>query len=112
MSTTHILEKNKLLIRRFYEDCLNPGNLDLLTELIADDFVASPGEKGSSEFVNSLAALRSGFPDIHFEIEDLIGEGDRVAVRWKFQATHSGPFAGTAASQARVTQTANVIYPI
>ncbi|MFD2270741.1 ester cyclase [Undibacterium arcticum] len=104
--------KNKLLVRRLYEDCINPGNLDLLTELIADDFIGSRGEKGPSEFANTIAALRNGFPDVQFEVEDLIAEGDRVAARWKFQATHSGPFAGVAASQVQVTQTANVIYQI
>lgn len=112
MSTTHALEKNKLLVRRLYEDCFNTGNLDVLRELITDDFIVSPGEKEASEFASSIVALRNGFPDVRFEIEDLFGEGDRIAVRWMFQATHRGPFAGAAASLARVTQTANVLYQI
>ncbi|SDY47749.1 Predicted ester cyclase [Collimonas sp. OK242] len=112
MSTTHVIENNKLLIRRLYEDCINQGKLGLLTELVADDFVGSPGEQGAAEFARGIAAVRTGFPDVQFELEDLIAEGDRVAVRWRFQATHGGPFAGRVASHARVTQTANVIFQI
>ena len=112
MSTTHLIENNKLLVRRLYEDCINRGRPELLAQLIAEEFMASPGEKGASEFANGIAAVRKGFPDVRFEIEDLVAEGDRVAVRWTFRGTHGGPFAGTAASQASVTQTANVIFQI
>lgn len=112
MSTTHLIENNKLLIRRLYEDCINRGNLGLLTELIADDFVGSPGAQGAAEFAKGVTAVRNGFPDVLFEVEDLIAEGDRVAVRWTFRATHGGPFAGKPASHARVTQTGNVFFQI
>lgn len=110
MSGTYTIEQNKQLVRRLYEDCFNPGNLELVAQLLADDFVGSRGERGPSEFTNAIVALRKGFPDIHFEIEDLIAEGDQVVVRWKFQATHTGPFAGIAPSRKQVLQTALVMY--
>ncbi|WP_211453175.1 ester cyclase [Collimonas antrihumi] len=103
MSTTHVIENNKLLVRRLYEDCINRGNLALLTELISDEFVGSPGAQGAAEFGKGIAAVRNGFPDVQFEVEDLIAEGDRVAVRWTFRGTHGGPFAGRAASHVPVT---------
>lgn len=106
------LKNNKLLVRRLYEDCINPGKTELLAQHIADDFVGSPGDKGRAEFVSTTVALRTGFPDVRFEIEDLIAEGDRVAVRWKFQATHMGAFMGVPPSRKRVTQTGNVIYQV
>lgn len=112
MSTTYSNDENKSLVRRLYEECINTGDLDLLGELIADDFIVSPGEKGLVEFAQSIGAVRSGFPDVQFEIDDLFAEGDRVAVRWTFHATHSGDFAGLKESNARVTQTGNVIYQI
>lgn len=112
MSDTLALEKNKLLVRSLYEDCFNTGNLEVMTELIADDFIVNPGGKDASEFARSIVALRNGFPDIRFQIEDLFGEGDRIAVRWMFEATHRGPFAGAAPSLTRVTQTGNVLYQI
>lgn len=112
MSTTYNSDENKNLVRRLYEVCINTGDLDLLRALISDDFIVSPGEKGRAEFGQSIAAVLSGFPDVRFEIDDLFAEEDRVAVRWTFHATHSGTFAGMKASNARVTQTANVIFQI
>lgn len=106
------LKNNKQLVRRLYEDCINPGKVELLAQYIADDFVGSPGDKGPAEFISTIVALRTGFPDVRFEIEDLIAEGDRVALRWKFQATHMGAFVGVPPSRKRVTQTGTVIYQV
>ena len=109
---TSQLDSNKQLVRRLYEDCLNTGKTELLTELLADDFIGSRGEKGPAEFAHTVAMLRDGFPDLKFQVEDLIAEDDRVAARWSMQATHTGPFVGFAASGKPVTQTAIVIYRV
>jgi predicted ester cyclase len=37
-------------------------------------------------------SLQYSFPDKHFEIEDVIAEGDKVVLRWRFSGTHEGPF--------------------
>jgi predicted ester cyclase len=109
---TDNIEHNKALVRRLYEECLTTGNLTLLPELLSPDFTGNRGEKGPAEFAATVNTLRAGFPDVVFVVEDLIAEGDRVAARWSFTATHAGPFAGQPASHRRVTQTANVIYQV
>ena len=38
--------------------------------------------------------LRQGFPDIHYTVEDMIGEGDRLVARWSTKGTHKGEFMG------------------
>jgi predicted ester cyclase len=98
------------VIHELYEAGFNQGRLELLDRLCAPDFLACPGDKGLAAFAQGVVAVRTGFPDVRFEIEDLFGAGDRVAVRWRFEATHAGPFQGHAATGRRVTQTANVIY--
>ncbi|MES2070112.1 MAG: ester cyclase [Pseudomonadota bacterium] len=110
MLTTQTQDKNKLLVRRLYEECFNTGKLELLHELLGEDFIGSRGERGPAEFAATLAGLYQGFPDVRFTVEDLFAEGDRVAVRWSFQASHRGPFAGVAASHAQVAQTGIAIY--
>ncbi len=107
-----VLHRNKPLIQRLYRDCTNTGNLKLTNELISEDFVGTRGEKGPAGFATTIANLRLGFPDVHFTLEDLVAEGDRVVARWKMQGTHLGPFAGFPATQKPVTQTAMVIYQI
>ncbi|WP_198115610.1 ester cyclase [Massilia rhizosphaerae] len=106
------VEMNKALVRSLYEDCINGRDLDRLDMLIAPDFTGARGERGPREFRATIEAVLTGFPGVRFEVHDLIGEGDRVAVRWTFRAVHGGRFAGIQPSNAEVTQEGNVIYQL
>jgi steroid delta-isomerase-like uncharacterized protein len=112
MSVNQTAETNKQLVRRLYEECLNPGKMELIAQFVADDYVSPRGEKGPSGFANPNILLRQGFPDIQYTLEDLIAEGDRVAVRWKWQGTHKGPFGGFQASQKQLTNEGMAIFQI
>jgi steroid delta-isomerase-like uncharacterized protein len=48
---------------------------------------------------------RSAFSDIEDIVEDMIGEGDRVATRWTLRVTHTGEFRGIPATGKRITIT-------
>jgi steroid delta-isomerase-like uncharacterized protein len=90
-------EQNKRLMRRGIEEVWNKGNLAVVDDLIAGDFVghSPPDEHHGPEGVKQyFAMLRAAFPDIHFTIEDQIAEDDRVVTRWTARATHTGPFKG------------------
>lgn len=107
-------DANKQVIRRLYEDCINPGQLDLVGPLVSDDYVGPRGERGPSGFTATLTSLRTGFPDIHFTIDDLIAEADKVTIRWTGHATHGGTFVGPygtfPATGKRLTNTGIAIY--
>lgn len=105
-------EYNKNLVRSLYEDCINARNLDRLETLIARDFTGPGGERAPAGFRGTIERVVTGFPAVRFEIQDLFGEGDKVAIRWTFRAIHAGPFAGLAPSHAEVTQEGNVIYQL
>src|SRR5262249_41450532 len=49
---------------------------------------------GRAAFLIPIEALREGFPDIHYTLEDLLAEGDKVAVRWHWKGTHRATFHG------------------
>lgn len=91
-------ERNKAGFRRVYEEGLNGGNLAVADELIDPEFLdreAHPGENRGPESLRQLITmLRTAFPDLHFEIEDLIAEGDTVAGRLIMNGTHEGPLMG------------------
>lgn len=106
------VEYNKELVRALYEDHINSARLDELERLIAPDFVGARGERGPREFRATIEAVLTGFPGVRFEIHDLFGEGDRVACRWTFRASHAGSFVGLPPSHAEVTQEGNVIYQL
>ena len=113
MSTTMTtVDHNKALVRALYEDCINNRKLDQLDTIIAPNFVGTRGEQGVAEFRTIIEAVLTGFPGVRFEIHDLFGEGDKVAARWTYRASHQGHFAGLAPSAVEVTQEGNVIYQI
>lgn len=45
-------------------------------------------------FKESISAVRAAFPDLHTEIEELVEEGDRLAVRWRSTGRHTDTFLG------------------
>jgi steroid delta-isomerase-like uncharacterized protein len=92
---------NKAIVRRYYDEALNQGNLAALDELASTDYVEHnplPGQgEGLSGLRDRVGMLCAAFRP-RFTLEDLIAEGDRVAVRWINHGVHQGPFAGMPAT--------------
>lgn len=103
--TTH-----KQTVRSLYESCLNKGELQLLDQLVGADYVGPRGEKGPEGFAVTVRGLRSGVPDIHFTIDELVAEGDAVMVHWTWRGTHTGTLNGFAPSQKSLTNPGIALY--
>src|SRR6201995_1333884 len=87
--------ENKEIARRFMEECWNKGDKDAMCNLIADNCsYHDPVFPGVESLPQHIASCRSGFPDLHFSIEDMIGERNEVVVHWTAHGTHKGPFLG------------------
>jgi steroid delta-isomerase-like uncharacterized protein len=92
-------EQNKAMDRRVYEEVWNGGNLAVIDELVAANYVdhdqEPPGAlEGVEGLKQSVTMYRSAFPDVHFTIEDQIAEGDLLVTRWTARGTHQGPLMG------------------
>ena len=91
-------DRDEDLVRRYYDESLNPGRFELLDELLTVDFVDHEKLRGIPPTRDGLkqkyALLRSGFSDFGFTVEDLFSTGDRVAVRLTVRGTHDGGFMG------------------
>jgi predicted ester cyclase len=91
-------EENKTLVRRFVDEVQIQGNTDLIDEICSPEFVnhsSPPGLPAGREGIKQLTAMfRAAFPDSYFTVEDMIGEGDKVATRKTFHGTHQGEFMG------------------
>lgn len=61
-------------------------------------------------FSAAIAELRAAFPDLHYTLTHVVGEGEHVAVRWQWTGTHKAAFKSFAASQAQVTNTGMAIF--
>jgi len=94
------MSANKDTIRRMFSDIINDGKLDLVDELFDPEFTSETpqGTLDRDGFRGYVAAWRSGFPDIHCEVDDLIEEGNHVAWSVRATGTHRGEFMGIAAT--------------
>ena len=89
------IEDHKALIRRFYEEVWNKGNLDAADTIFADDYVRHdlrpgnplPGPAGQKKIA---ADFRAAFPDLHMTIDVIVAEGDMIVARWTTEGTNTG----------------------
>nr|WP_312911351.1 ester cyclase [Natronosalvus caseinilyticus] len=97
MAATTTTEENKQIARRFPEEVATKGNTDVLEEICAEDVIDhSPlGEaRGLEELEDQMEFLRSAFGDFSATVEDIVAEGDTVAMRVTLRGTHKGEFMG------------------
>ena len=89
------LEENKTVVRRFYEE-LHGGNLNVLEELVASEYVLhgwhSERRETIKEARQSTLQQRAAFPDWKITVHELIAEGDLVASNLTITGTHEGKF--------------------
>ena len=107
------LAANKAVIGRLGE-LWNTGNLAIADEIFGGDFVNHdpnhPEVTNLESYKGHVVGIRTGFPDFHVTTEDLIAEGDKVAVRWIINATHQGELAGIPATGIEATWTGMTIW--
>jgi steroid delta-isomerase-like uncharacterized protein len=93
------MSDNKTTMLRLYEEVFNGGQLEVIDELIADDFVdheeLPPGMPRGKEAPREMTSMmRGAFPDFHATVEDMLEDGDKVITRARFSGTHQGEFMG------------------
>ena len=92
-------ETNKTQYRRTLEAVFNQGDLAIVDELVAPDFLnhdVPPGmnSRGPDSTRQIARMLRTAFPDLHFTIEELVAEADTVAGRVTMRGNPSRSFPG------------------
>ena len=101
------IERNKAVIRRFVEEVQNKKDFAVYDELIDTEFVnlsAPPGDPGDGEAGRVyLSAFAEAYPDLHYTIDDMIAEGDRVVTKKTLTGTNTGDFGGLPATGKHVT---------
>jgi steroid delta-isomerase-like uncharacterized protein len=91
--------------RRWFEEVWNGRRDDLIDELMAPDaygHVQGGEYRGPSGFREMQAMFLGAMPNVHIEIEDILADGERAAVRWRARGTHSGEGFGFSASKREV----------
>ncbi|HLJ67937.1 MAG TPA: ester cyclase [Chloroflexota bacterium] len=109
------IEDNKALVARFVDEFWSSGNESAVDELMAEGVAIMVNNQTVEDplALKSFARLlRGAFPDWHSEVEELVGEGDRVAERWTGHGTHVGEFQTIRATGRQVAVPGTVFYRI
>jgi steroid delta-isomerase-like uncharacterized protein len=91
--------ENVRLIRRYFAELWNEGRVELIPELLAENYVNhSPGTpdmpRDRSGVAGIVRAMRTAFPDLNYRIDGIVADDRAVAVRLSVSGTHAGDFFG------------------
>jgi steroid delta-isomerase-like uncharacterized protein len=93
-------------MRRFFE-MVNSGDIDRVADLLADDFVEHEelpgmptGREGTRQLFKMMAAA---FPDMNWDPQDILVDGDKAVARVRFTGTNDGEFMGMPATGKSVS---------
>ena len=87
------------LIHRYFDEVWNRGRVEVLDDILTSDYInhspsvpnPEPGPLGLAPIVE---AMRRAFPDLRYDIEDIVHGEDSLAVRLTVSGTHRGDFFG------------------
>jgi steroid delta-isomerase-like uncharacterized protein len=105
---TSSIEEIKRLPKLYLEEVVNKRRLELLPQIFSKDYVSHEmSGKDTYPIKNNilkpfLISLFNAFPDLHYTIDNLIAEGDKVAVSCTARGTHKGEFFGVGATGNKV----------
>lgn len=101
-------ENNRAVVRRYFDRWANHADVAVADALMVPDLeLNNPPSRVTSlaDYKRSMAGFHEAFPDLRFEVEELIAEGDRVVARWTFHGTNRGAFLGQPPTGRTVTFT-------
>ncbi|MFD8159373.1 flavin reductase [Streptomyces malaysiensis] len=98
---THTLDRTAR-IRSTWQAVWDRGQVDALDQLLGPAYVRRRGPAAApqdrEQFKESIRAVRRAFPDLRTEIEEIVEEGETLAIRWRSTGSHTGDFLGVPAT--------------
>ena len=98
-------------------EAFNRGDTERLLAVLAPDLVMHLAElpeplRGRETWRQGFETMRRAFPDLEARIDDLVSDGDRVAVRVSFRGTHQGEFQGIPPSGREIHYVSHEFYRV
>ena len=98
------VEDNKATLKRMYDEVWNTGDVSKVSELVSPDYEYGD-YKGPDGWGQIITMVRSAFPDLHYTIDQVIGEGDILAYRLTGNGTHQGKYGNFDPTGKQITLT-------
>jgi steroid delta-isomerase-like uncharacterized protein len=113
-----VVAKNKALLKRYIEEVWNQGHLDLINELVGPQYVIhhDPGDPWEGKTLDlatckkRISDSRRPFPDLRFDIQEMIAEGEKVAISWYMSGTQQGHIPGLSTTNNKIKVSGLTIY--
>lgn len=110
-------EENKAIVRRFYEEVMNQGDVHLLDDIMAPDFkdhgetlFGSP--EGRATLKLGIITTHNTLSNLNVQLHDVIADGDLVGVRGTMRCIHQGQFLGVAPSGNELSWTGLALFRV
>jgi len=87
------VEDNKKVLYRSFEEIWNNKNLSMIPELISPDYVGINAYgvfKGQEGYEQMAKNQTTNMPDLHYEVDDVVGEGDKLIAQLTVTGTYTG----------------------
>lgn len=97
-------EQNKATIRAFFDEVWNQGDESAIARYIAENAAGNDEDFGMGRegFTRQWRQWQSAFSDLHFQIDEIVAEGDTVVARWTLTGKHTGPYLGKEPTGAEI----------
>jgi 8-hydroxy-5-deazaflavin:NADPH oxidoreductase len=104
---TELVKSADVLARRFAVIFAGAGSTPADAEVLAEDFVSylpysRHPVRGQQAFETQMKDFRSAFSNFSCDIDEVIDDGMRVAVRWTWRGTHTGVLLGIAPTHKKI----------
>jgi steroid delta-isomerase-like uncharacterized protein len=112
------INSNKEIVLRLIDEVWNKGNMDVVDELISPSYALKndPGEPFNGKSIDRAAfeervkVARTVFPDLRFDIKEIISEGDKVVISWFMLGTQKGDIPQVKAADQKINTSGLTIY--
>lgn len=122
MSPSHqqkMTKHNKNLVHRYYREVWNHGNMPVINQIFAANhvlhhtfnYVDTPSA-GSQSLRRLVTAFRAALPDLNLTIEDMVGQWNKVAIRFTLEGTHKSQLLNLTPTGQRIILSGMVIHYI
>ena len=88
-------EQNKAIVRRFITEILQNGDISVIDQICAPNYVNRMTGQGIESFKQIGGLMRTAIPDYHVTIDNLVAEGDQVVARFTMTGTITGSVMGS-----------------
>ena len=88
-------EQNKTIVRRFITEILQNGDISIIDQICAPNYVNRLTGQGIESFKQIAGLMQMAMPDYHMTIDNLVAEGDQVVARFTMTGTITGSVMGS-----------------